>query len=163
MLRTDRLVLEPLAVEHAPEMVEALADPGLYAVIGGGPPTLDELTARYAAQVRGPDRPGEAWRNWIIRYDGRAVGYVQATIVPEDGRQVAEIAWLVATPVQGRGIASEAAAGMIDELLRTGVGEIRASIADHHAASRSVASRLGMRPTDRTTDEGERVWVLPAR
>ena len=85
-LTTARLVLEPLAVEHAGEMLDVLADPASYTVIGGGPPTLDELTARYARQVAGPRRDGEAWRIWVIRLDGRAVGYVQATLVVQEVR-----------------------------------------------------------------------------
>ncbi|MFL6136981.1 MAG: GNAT family N-acetyltransferase [Frankiaceae bacterium] len=158
-LVTARLVLEPLAVGHAAEMVGVLADPSLYAVIGGEPPTLDELTERYGRQVAGPGRAGEAWRNWVVRREGRAVGYVQATIALEDGRWVADVAWLVTPAEQGRGIATEAAARMIQELLSAGVTEIRAEIADHHRASQSVAARLAMRPTARTTSEGERVWV----
>ena len=158
MLRTDRLVLEPLTVGHAAEMVDVLADPALYAVIGGAPPTLAELTARYAAQVRGPGRPGEQWRNWVIRRDGQAIGYVQATLALDGDRWVADVAWLLALSAQGHGYATEAAAGMIEELARGGVVEIRADIADHHVASQSVAGRLGLRPTDQLTDEGERVW-----
>jgi RimJ/RimL family protein N-acetyltransferase len=158
-LTTDRLVLEPLAVEHAGEMVDVLADPSLYAVIGGGPPTLDELTERYALQVAGPARDGEAWRNWVVRRDGQAVGYVQATLTKEGRGWVADVAWLVAPTEQGQGIATEAAARMVAELLSAGVVEIRAEIADHHRASQSVAARLAMRPTVRVTGEGERVWI----
>ena len=46
MGRAARLTLEPLRVDHAPAMVEVLADPALYEFTGGRPPTLDELTAR---------------------------------------------------------------------------------------------------------------------
>jgi RimJ/RimL family protein N-acetyltransferase len=158
-LTTDRLVLEPLTVAHAGEMVDVLADPSLYAVIGGDPPTLAELTARYAAQVAGPGRAGDQWRNWVIREAGRAVGYVQATLTARDGRWLADIAWLVTPGAQGRGLATEAAAAMVQHLVSSGVAEIRADIADGHHASERVAARLSMRPTNLVTGEGERVWL----
>jgi len=52
-LDSDRLALEPLAVDHAAEMLTALAPPELYRFAGGEPPTLDELGARYRRQSRG--------------------------------------------------------------------------------------------------------------
>ena len=37
-LTGERVVLEPLAVEHAVEMVDVLSSPSLYVLIGGQPP-----------------------------------------------------------------------------------------------------------------------------
>lgn len=48
-----RLALRPLTVEDAPAMVSVLADPSLYEFTGGRPPTPDQLTRQYTAQVRG--------------------------------------------------------------------------------------------------------------
>jgi len=48
-----RIQLSPLTVHHAPAMVSVLADPSLYLFTGGTPPTLEELTARYARQAVG--------------------------------------------------------------------------------------------------------------
>ena len=53
-LRAPSVTLEPLTVEHAEAMAAVLADPALYAVTGGEPPTTEELRARYARQVLGP-------------------------------------------------------------------------------------------------------------
>ena len=53
-LRAPSITLDPLTVEHAEAMAAVLADPALYAVTGGDPPTTEELRARYARQVRGP-------------------------------------------------------------------------------------------------------------
>jgi hypothetical protein len=83
MLRTQRLVLVPLAIADAGEMAVVLADPTLYAFIGGEP--LDEATLRrrYAQLVVGHSADGtEAWHNWIVRMktDHVAVGTVQATV-----------------------------------------------------------------------------------
>jgi RimJ/RimL family protein N-acetyltransferase len=85
-IATGRLLLEPLAVEHAAEMVRVLAAPQLYRFTGGSPPTLPELTGRYRRLVAGPPaRRGEGWLNWVIRRreDQRLVGTVQATITAD--------------------------------------------------------------------------------
>ncbi|WP_371779636.1 GNAT family N-acetyltransferase [Streptosporangium subroseum] len=67
-IRTPRLTLIPLAVEHAAEMAEALGDPALHTFIGGSPATPSELRARYTRMIAGPP-PGrdEVWLNWVIR------------------------------------------------------------------------------------------------
>jgi RimJ/RimL family protein N-acetyltransferase len=67
-IRTPRLTLVPLAVEHAAEMAEALDDPALHTFIGGSPATPAELRSRYTRMVAGPppDRD-EVWLNWVIR------------------------------------------------------------------------------------------------
>ncbi|MEV6859830.1 GNAT family N-acetyltransferase [Streptosporangium subroseum] len=67
-IRTPRLTLIPLAVEHAAEMAEALGDPALHTFIGGSPATPSELRVRYTRMIAGPP-PGrdEVWLNWVIR------------------------------------------------------------------------------------------------
>ena len=122
VLRTPRLRLEPLRMDHAEEMTSVLGDPGLYVFTGGGPPTTTDLRDRYEAQVRGPSSDaGEAWRNWIVRLaeTGEAIGYVQATITPAEAR--ADVAWVIGQRWQGRGYATEAAIGMVAALADAGV------------------------------------------
>ena len=173
-IATDRLDLVPLRVEDAPEMAGVLADPGLYGFIGGGPPSVDDLVRRYAAQVGGGSGDGrEAWHNWIVREraSGAATGFVQATVTvgagpTEDGEAgsgtlAAEIAWLIGTPWQGRGYASEAARGLVAWLTAGGVGSIVAHVHPDHHGSAIVAGRTGLAPTEAFVD-GERAWRGPA-
>ena len=156
-LRTPRLRLEPLRVDHAEEMTTVLADPGLYVFTGGGPPTTDELRARYAGQVRGPSDGRETWRNWIVRLTetGQAIGFVQATITPDDER--ADVAWVIGQRWQGRGYATEAARAMVVALADEGVTTVTAHVLAENTPSERVAKRIGLAPTDRVED-GERVW-----
>ncbi|TIH34569.1 N-acetyltransferase [Subtercola vilae] len=77
-LITERLRLDPLAVDHAEPMVVVLADPQLYRHTGGKPPTRDELTARYQRQTLGHSPDGmERWFNWVIadRLTGTPMGF----------------------------------------------------------------------------------------
>lgn len=57
---TDRLLLEPLEVHHATEMVETLSSPDLYTYIGGTSPSLPELERLYALQLAGASPTGDA-------------------------------------------------------------------------------------------------------
>ena len=155
LLTSERLRLEPLRVDHAPAMVAVLADPSLYEFTGGSPPTLSELSARYARQSAGRSPGGsEQWLNWIVVLDDQPIGYVQATVTGSE----AEIAWVVSPAHQGRGLATEAATSMVDWLAAAGITRLVAHIHPDHPASAHVGARLGLRPTD-AVEDGEVRWV----
>jgi hypothetical protein len=83
-ISTPRTVLTPITVADADEMVEVLAGRELYAFIGGEPPSVEQLRARYAKLVVGHSGNGlQDWYNWVVRVQdtGRAVGTVQATLM----------------------------------------------------------------------------------
>ncbi|MFE8916471.1 GNAT family N-acetyltransferase [Streptomyces globisporus] len=157
--RLDALPLEPA---YAEEMAAVLADPALYAFTGGEPPAPAALRARYERQCAGSPDPGERWWNWVLRVRaageeaaGELAGYVQATV---RGSR-AEIAWVVGTPWQGRGYASEAARGLAAHLVAAGgVRGLVAHIHPDHAASAAVAVAAGLGPTEEWED-GERRWA----
>lgn len=140
-------------------MAEVLSSPALYTHIGGCPPTTAELTDRYRRQLQGGPADGSAvWRNSLIVLDDvQLVGYVQATI-PSDGAAT-EIAWVVGRPWQGRGIARQAVALLVDELRGRGVSEVIAHIHPGNLASQALARRIGMHETAIEQD-GERRWSL---
>ncbi|AZM90491.1 GNAT family N-acetyltransferase [Streptomyces sp. W1SF4] len=158
-VRTDRLDLVPLRVEDAEEMAGVLGDPDLHVFIGGEPEGVEELRARYVRWGAGSPDPGVAWCNWVVRLraEGCLVGTVQATV----GGGSAELSWVVGTAWQGRGIASEAARGLVVWLREQGVGEVVAHVHPDHAASAAVAAAAGLAPTGRWQDgevRWERVW-----
>ncbi|MFD7320830.1 GNAT family N-acetyltransferase [Streptomyces sp. NPDC059875] len=159
-VQTPRLTLLPLAVGHAEEMAGVLAEPALYDVIGGAPPTPEGLRERYERLVAGSPDPAVTWCNWVVRLreTDRLTGTVQAT-VHDSG--TAEIAWIVGTPWQGRGIATEAARGLVGWLAAQGVRTVVAHIHPDHAASAAVATAAGLAPTDEWQD-GEVRWRRPA-
>jgi RimJ/RimL family protein N-acetyltransferase len=139
-------------------MVRVLADPALYVFTGGGPPSFDELRARYGLQVAGRSPDGaEAWFNWIVRTNDpdEAVGYLQATVT--DHGSVADIAWVIGTPWQGRGFATEAARAIVPWLRERGAVTVTAHVHPGHVASERVAERAGLAVTD-AVEDGERVW-----
>ncbi|MBP0454164.1 GNAT family N-acetyltransferase [Kitasatospora sp. RG8] len=158
-IHTDRLTLLPLAVEHAGEMATVLSDPGLHTFIGGAPETAEALRARYERWEAGSPDPSESWCNWMIRLrdEACAAGTLQATVTADDRGATAEIAWVVGTPWQGRGIATEAARGLVGWLREHPVHTVIAHIHPDHRASAAVATAAGLAPSDRWCD-GEVVW-----
>ena len=162
-VETARLSLVPLAVEHADEMAVVLSDPDMHAFIGGTPHSPQALRARYERLVAGSPDPSRTWWNWVIRLreEQRLTGTVQATITAADLGCVAEVAWVVGTPWQHRGIATEAARGLVAWLRAQGVRTIRAHIHPDHHASAAVAAAAGLAPTDHRHD-GEIRWELPS-
>jgi RimJ/RimL family protein N-acetyltransferase len=157
---TRRLALLPLRAEHADEMAAVLADPDLYTFTGGCPPTRQELRAHYERMIAGSPDPAVSWCNWVIQIHGPGclAGTVQATISTSDV-PVAEVAWVVGTQWQGRGIATEAARALITWLGRQSIQTVIAHIHPRHQASAAVAAAAGLSPTDESQD-GETRWRL---
>lgn len=158
-LGTRRLDLLPLHVEHAEEMATVLSDPALHTFIGGAPDTPAALRARYQRMTAGSPDPTELWLNWVIRLrdESSLTGTVQSTVSRADHGLTAEIAWVVGTPWQGRGIATEAAQALVDWLSQQPVRSIVAHIHPDHRASAAVATAIGLAPTDESHD-GEIRW-----
>jgi RimJ/RimL family protein N-acetyltransferase len=159
-ISTARLDLLPIQPEHAEEMSGVLSDPALYEFIGGQPPAVTELRSRYQSWAAGSPDPAQSWHNWVIRLreEGCLAGWVQATVSGLSDR-AAEVAWVVGKPWQSRGIATEAARGVVDWLERQGVGTITAHIHPDHQASAAVARAAGLAPTAEMHD-GELRWCV---
>ncbi|MFF7869118.1 GNAT family N-acetyltransferase [Streptomyces qaidamensis] len=163
VISTRRLDLLPLRVEHAEEMAAVLSDPALHTFIGGTPDTPQALRSRYQRITAGSPDPAVSWLNWVIRLRDESclTGTVQATVGPSGHGTVAEVAWVVGTPWQGRGIAVEAARGLVDWLGRQAVHAVAAHIHPGHRASAAVATAAGLTPTDERHD-GEVRWQRSA-
>lgn len=161
-ISTERLELEPLRVGHAAEMVDALSDPALYEFTGGTAPDLDALRERYEHQVAGPSDGTEAWFNWIVRSRSSAVatGFVQATLAGATAvGSNAELAWVIGTPWQRQGFATEAARGAAGALAAAGVTSLRAFIHPDHVASHRVAAAIGLHRSGGVGEDGEEEWM----
>jgi RimJ/RimL family protein N-acetyltransferase len=158
-ITTGRLDLLPLHVEHADEMASVLSDPALHTFLGGTPDTPQALRSRYQRMTAGSPDPAVSWLNWVIRLRDESclTGTVQATVIPSGHGPLAEIAWVVGTPWQGGGIATEAAQGLVDWLSRQSVHTVIAHIHPEHPASAAVATAAGLTPTDEW-HEGEIRW-----
>jgi RimJ/RimL family protein N-acetyltransferase len=155
---TPRLELIPLGREHAEDLFTVLSDRTLYEYTGGAPPaSVADLRDRYAGleSRHSPDR-AELWLNWALSEaaTGTSVGWLQATV----NARYADLAWLVGTPWQRRGYATEAVRALVIWLRGAGVSVVRANVHPLHTASQRVAANAGLLRTSETID-GEDVWV----
>ena len=140
VLRTARLVLEPLTVAHAPAMFEVLRDAELYRSLDyGPPPDLAHVERVYAELERRTSPDGaQQWLNWIVIRE-RPIGVVQATI--ENGS--AEIAYVFARDAWGHGYAEEAVKAMIEELRETyGVTALTANVDEKNERSIRLLQKI---------------------
>ena len=158
-LTTARLLLVPLTASDAEDLFPVFDDTALGRWTGETPPTdVEALRQRFTAWEAGPgDDTAERWLNWTMRRgeDDRAVGHLQSTVAGD----TAAVAWVVGTAFQGQGYATEAARALVTWLRDSGIATIEASIHPGNVASQVVASRAGLRPTDRS-DDGEVVWAF---
>jgi len=142
---TERLEIEPLVAAHAAALFVALRDPRVYEFIPASPPAgAEQLEARYRMlETRSSPDGSEAWLNWAVRWrdGGEYVGRLEAT-VRSDG--TALIAYELSPECWGKGVGSEAARWLLDELAAAhGVREVRAEVDTRNLASIRLLERLG--------------------
>ncbi|MFY9860010.1 MAG: GNAT family N-acetyltransferase [Candidatus Cybelea sp.] len=156
VIRTARLLLEPITEGHAEGMFHVLDDPSLYRYMPSEIPTSRAwLRERYRALSLGvsPDA-SQLWLNWIVsRLEDRTpIGYVQATVPLSLVHAL--MGWTIGRATQGHGYARESVRAVCGHLLRNGVAEVRATIDVRNGPSISVAESVGFfRETTATSED----------
>jgi len=151
ILRTERLVLEPLQDAHASEMFRVLVDPILYTYLHERPPfTEEELRARYRflERRRSPDGAHE-WLAWVLRGPGGEVyGHVNAIV---RARGAADMSVLITPRMWRQGFAREALAAAIAELKASRDAKyFFATVSPRNDQAISLFQHLGFRLESRT-------------
>jgi len=147
-LYTDALTLEPQVAAHADEMFQVLSDPAIYEYENAPPASVEWLRNRFSKLEARQSADGqELWLNWVIRLpSGELIGYVQATVFPD---HQATVAYELASPHWGKGLARRAVEAMIRELASTyQVRSLSAELKQANLRSRRLLERLGFRPVD---------------
>ncbi|MEO5692158.1 MAG: GNAT family N-acetyltransferase [Usitatibacter sp.] len=138
------MILEPQVAAHAEEMFAVLGDPAIYEFENDPPPSLEWLRGSLAKlESRCSPDGTEKWLNWVIRTDEGLAGYVQATVHADAS---ADIAYVLASPFWGRGLAAESVNAMIAQLRDVhGVRKLGAIFKGANLRSRRLLERLGFR------------------
>jgi ribosomal-protein-alanine N-acetyltransferase len=146
VLRGDGVILEPQLEGHAAELYAVLADPLLYTFIDDkGPSSEEALRARLKRLESRLSPDGtQQWLNWVVRSDAdEAVGYVQATVLPD---HTAEVAYVIGRAFWRLGYATAAMRPMLAELKGAyGVHRATATLDPRNAASLALLEKLGFR------------------
>jgi ribosomal-protein-alanine N-acetyltransferase len=148
-IETAALTLVPQTVAHAEEMFAVLGDPAIYEYEHQPPPSVEWLRTRFARLESRRSADGlEGWLNWVVRVpSSELIGYVQATL-RADGS--AAIAYVLASPFWGRGLARVAVEAMIAELAESyGVRTLTAVLKQENLRSLRLLERIGFSPASR--------------
>ncbi len=143
-MRTERLDLEPLRIEHALGLYEGMRDPEVHRYVPHLPPaSLSELQETLRRRIERKGAPGDRWFNWtpVLRATGEPIGNVQLTTLA--GGE-ALLGYFLLRAAWGRGYAREACSAVIgyarDE---AGVRTLIAEIDARNAASLRLVEALG--------------------
>lgn len=121
ILRSPRLVLEPLVPAHAEALFASFADPRLYPYMPTDPPaSIDALRDRYRRLATHASPDGrERWLNWAARLAAAPIyiGLFKATVLPD---ATASLAYFVFSEHAHRGYGVEGAGVGVDHLFRIG-------------------------------------------
>lgn len=147
---TARLHLVPVREENAQALWSVLQQPGLREF--QDLPDLGAVEFRRAIVARPAElRAGEIgrfewllyWKAQLVDDDAQALGWVSLR-VPQRGPQTAEIGYSVVGSMRGRGIATEAVAGLVSEgFERAKLRAVRAYCVPENRASRTVLMHNG--------------------
>jgi RimJ/RimL family protein N-acetyltransferase len=155
-LTTDRLILEPWRERHASQLVRLSGDERVMRHIGTGVWTPGYAARRHVRALRHWSEHGFGWRAVHARDDRAFLGLVSLIRLgaPIDGvaEPALEIGWWVDPSAWGRGIATEAAAAVLDEAFgRVGAETVVARFQTANAGSARVTAKLGLLPFAETT------------
>jgi RimJ/RimL family protein N-acetyltransferase len=147
-LRTERLVLRPLAIADTEALAEINADPEVMRYIGDGGPLSPEATeARTAKAAAHWDEHGWGVFAAVEFQTGALVGWAALAIpafLPEI-LPATELGWRIKRDRWGRGYAPEAARAVIGFAFgELGLDRVVSCIHSANAASIRVAEKLGM-------------------
>jgi ribosomal-protein-alanine N-acetyltransferase len=144
VIETDRLVLEPITIEHADKMFLLLQDELLYKFIPSDPPVMEALKNRYQRwQARQSPDGKEVWLNWAAkgRNTPHYIGHFQSGWDEKNGFS---IAYIVGVEFQKQGYAREAVASVISFLkTKMNAGKIKSWVDTRNQASICLMKRLG--------------------
>lgn len=144
VLRTPRLIVRELERSDTDAILRVFADPAqsrFFATDFSDPARCREMIERRLG-YRGPDKLG----HWVIEHDGTVIGLAHlrpSTAMPPG---TAELGYFLDPAYGGRGLATEAAAALLDHgFVTVGLPAIWALIHPSNVASLKLAQRLGFR------------------
>jgi len=159
LFATPRLVVRPFEPADAPAVLPFWGDADAIRFLGSGEPWVrDEPSAVACINRTGAyydAHPGYGFFAVELKADTSLAGHIALKPL---GADEIEIGWLLDRRYRGRGIAYEAASGMLRYGFETqGLDQIVAVMYPENTASRRVAERLGMAYQGTRPEQGSTV------
>ncbi len=146
VLRTERLTLRRLRLDDLESLAALYADPEIRRYFPDGTRTLEQTREELLWFLDGhPRRPELGLWATVLTDGGAFVGRCGLLPWTIDGREEVEVAYLLDRAYWGRGLATEAARGIVAHAFeRLGLCRVISLIDPEHRRSQRVAERIGM-------------------
>ncbi len=158
---TVRLLVRQLTSEDAEDLFRVYGDAEAMRYVDDGEPIPRADCDRWIAVTHANyERYGYGMSALVLRATGATIGF--CGLVHPGGQAEAELKYALARSAWGRGLATEAAGGMIEYGSRSfGLERIIATTAPGNGPSHRVLTKCGMRRIeDRLEDDGSPIWVF---
>ncbi|WP_205471961.1 GNAT family N-acetyltransferase [Nocardioides sp. SYSU D00038] len=143
VLRTERLELRPMTLEHLPHLVELDSDPEVLRHVLGRARTAEEVHEFWGPRCADTAADAQGLGFWAGHVDGEFVGWWD---LEPSGEGRAEAGWRLRRDRWRQGLASEGAVALLDHAFgAAGLHTVWAETLTTNLGSRGVMARLGMR------------------
>lgn len=145
-IRTERLILRPIALEDLDAYAAIYADPDVVRFLSDGETaTGDETREWIEGSIRRNELDGWDRRSVLLGSDGTVIGRCGLSIWEIEGHTEHEIGWVLDRERWGCGYATEAAIAMRDRAFgELGLTRLISLIDGGNDASKNVARKLGL-------------------
>jgi RimJ/RimL family protein N-acetyltransferase len=144
VLETERLILRRLTFDDLDELAALYADPETMRFLDG-PRTRQQMWSEIAWCLADYDRTGRSFWATIHKADNRLVGRCGLLTQTIEGRDEAEVAYMIARPYWGQGLGTEAARAITEYAFANYPFRRLISLIDpENTASLRVAQKSGM-------------------
>lgn len=144
-IRTERLLLRPIAREDLDAYAAIYADPEVVRFVGGETSTREETREWLETSIARNELEGWDRRSVLLANDPVVIGRCGIAVWEIQGRLEHEIGYLLAREHWGKGYATEAATAIRDRGLgELGLPRLIALIDHRNEASKRVARKLGL-------------------
>ncbi len=147
ILETPRLLLRRQVVKDLDDLWALYLDPEVTKYIPDAPKTREEAREELEWFMYGhPRRPELGLWATILKENGRFIGRCGLLPWTIDGREEVEVAYTIAREYWGRGLASEAAAAILQYgIEKLGLSRLICLPEPGNTASQKVAEKIGMK------------------
>ncbi|HLW82684.1 MAG TPA: GNAT family N-acetyltransferase [Candidatus Acidoferrales bacterium] len=163
-LETERLWLSPWSDADLENARPIFTDPDVMRYINGGLPLMDDEIRKFIARQQNYFRSrGFCLWKLLLKAEGRFIGFCGLQPLELDGASEIEIGWRLVKEQWGRGLATEAAAEALRDIVsRARLSRFIAIAMPENRASLRVMKKLGMK-FERATHKGGFDVVVYAR
>jgi ribosomal-protein-alanine N-acetyltransferase len=155
LLKTERLLLRPLAAADLDDLLGVLGDPAVMAAFREAPLDREQVRRWLDRDLQHQRRHGYGLFALRLKSDGQLIGDCGLELMDVAGQQLAELGYDVRSDCWNQGYATEAACAVRDfAFAHLGLQRLVSLIQPGNPASERVARKTGLTKTGRIRKDG---------